>query len=55
MDGEVAEGEFTQDIAAEVDRIKQHNETKDVPQLRRWGTSFVSLEKQFSKENFHKF
>ena len=28
MDGKAAEGEFTQDIAAEVERIKQHNETR---------------------------
>ncbi len=28
MDGKAAEGKFTQDIAAEVDRLKQHNETK---------------------------
>ena len=28
MDGKAAEGQFTQDIAAEVERIKQHNETK---------------------------
>ena len=28
VDGKVAEGEFTQDIAAEVERLKQHNETK---------------------------
>ena len=28
VDGKAAEGEFTQDIAAEVERIKQHNETK---------------------------
>ena len=28
VDGKTAEGEFTQDIAAEVERLKQHNETK---------------------------
>jgi|GEM_PF-1351814 len=28
VDGKAAEGEFTQDIAAEVERLKQHNETK---------------------------
>jgi len=28
VDGKTAEGEFTQDIAAEVERIKQHNETR---------------------------
>jgi len=28
VDGKAAEGQFTQDIAAEVERIKQHNETK---------------------------
>ena len=28
VDGKTAEGEFTQDIAAEVERIKRHNETK---------------------------
>ena len=28
VDGKAAEGEFTQDIAAEVERIKQHDETK---------------------------
>lgn len=28
MDGKAAEGEFTRDIAAEVDRLKQHKETK---------------------------
>ncbi len=28
VDGKAAEGEFTQDIAAEVERIKQHNETR---------------------------
>ena len=28
MDGKAADGEFTQDIAAEVERLKQHNETK---------------------------
>lgn len=28
MDGKTAEGKFTQDIAAEVERVKQHNETK---------------------------
>ncbi len=28
VDGRAAEGQFTQDIAAEVERIKQHNETK---------------------------
>ena len=28
VDGKNAEGEFTQDIAAEVERIKQHNETR---------------------------
>ena len=28
VDGKTAEGEFTQDIAAEVERVKQHNETK---------------------------
>ena len=28
VDGKAAEGEFVQDIAAEVERIKQHNETR---------------------------
>ena len=28
VDGKAAEGKFTQDIAAEVERIKQHNETR---------------------------
>ena len=28
VDGKAAEGEFTQDIAAEVERLKQHNETR---------------------------
>lgn len=28
VDGKAAEGEFTQDIAAEMERIKQHNETR---------------------------
>ena len=28
VDGKAAEGEFTQDIAAEVERIKQHKETR---------------------------
>ena len=28
VDGKAAEGEFVQDIAAEVERLKQHNETK---------------------------
>ncbi|WP_029545083.1 Rpn family recombination-promoting nuclease/putative transposase [Selenomonas sp. AB3002] len=28
VDGNAAEGKFTQDIAAEVERVKQHNETK---------------------------
>ena len=28
VDGKTAEGEFTQDIAAEVERLKQHNETR---------------------------
>ncbi len=28
VDGKEAEGKFTQDIAAEVERVKQHNETK---------------------------
>ena len=28
VDGKAAEGKFTQDIAAEVERLKQHNETK---------------------------
>lgn len=28
VDGKAAEGKFTQDIAAEVERVKQHNETR---------------------------
>lgn len=28
VDGKTAEGKFTQDIAAKVERVKQHNETK---------------------------
>lgn len=28
VDGKAAEGEFTQDVAAEVERLKQHNETR---------------------------
>ena len=28
MDGKAAEGRFTQDVASEVDKVKQHNETK---------------------------
>ena len=28
VDGKAAEGQFTQDIAAEVERLKQHNETR---------------------------
>ena len=28
VDGKAAEGEFTKDIAAEVERLKQHNETR---------------------------
>ena len=28
VEGKAAEGKFTQDIAAEVERIKQHNETR---------------------------
>ena len=28
VDGKVAEGKFTQDVASEVDKVKQHNETK---------------------------
>ena len=28
VDGKAAEGEFTQDIAAEVERLKRHNETR---------------------------
>ena len=28
VDGKTAEGKFTQDIAAEVERVKQHNETR---------------------------
>ena len=28
VDGKAAEGKFTQDVASEVDKVKQHNETK---------------------------
>ena len=28
VDGKAAEGEFTQNVAAEVERLKQHNETR---------------------------
>ena len=28
VDGKAAEGEFTRDIAAEVERLKRHNETR---------------------------
>ena len=28
VDGKAAEGKFTQDIATEVDRVKQHKETR---------------------------
>jgi len=28
VDGKAAEGRFTQDVASEVDKVKQHNETK---------------------------
>ena len=47
VDGKTAEGKFTQDIAAEVERVKQHNETRveymtlmmELKQQRREGVS----------------
>ena len=56
IDGKAAEGEFTQDIAAEVERIKQHNETRveymtlmmELKEQRREGfdEGFISGEKK---------
>ena len=52
VDGKAAEGKFTQDVASEVDKVKQHNETKveymtlmmELKQQRREGAEQKQVE-----------
>ena len=52
VDGKAAEGRFTQDVASEVDKVKQHNETKveymtlmmELKQQRREGAEQKQVE-----------